>query len=140
MRIAEIDAKFYARVMNVNCYVDYLVGFVGLLLAVAAAGAGWGFGKKVGEEQTREKFEWLAAAFAFFAVFAFFNLVRALFAAIVDATFVCYFENPDAMVVVSSETEEVIRFEYEVGVRRKREVAEFRHRRGQFAKFGDGGV
>jgi hypothetical protein len=34
------------------------------------------------------------------------------------------------MIVVSTETEEVIRFEYEVGVRRKRELSEFRHRRG----------
>jgi hypothetical protein len=137
MRVAEIDAKFYARVANVNCYIDYLVGFIGLLLAVAAAAAAWSYGKEVGLEQEKANFEWLAMAFAFLAVFAFFNLVRALFAGIVDASFICYFENPDAMLAVSSETEEVIRFEYEIGVRRKREVSEFRHKRGQFAESGN---
>jgi hypothetical protein len=136
-RVAEIDAKFYARVMNVNCYIDYLLGFIGLLLAVACAAAGWSFGKNVGEEQDRDKFEWLAAMFGFFAAFAFFNLVRALFAGIVDATFICYFENPEAMVTLSSETEERIRFEYEIGVRRKREVSDFKHRRGRYMDFGE---
>jgi hypothetical protein len=127
-RVAETEAKFFTSVMNVNCYVDYLVAFIGLTFTVTCACASWGYSRDVKDAPS----EWIGCAFGGCAAFAFCNLVRMLLLGITDAVAICFFENPEAMLVVSRDTEAQIRYEYEMGVRRKREVAVFRNR-GEYA-------
>jgi hypothetical protein len=131
-RIAETDAKYFTALMGINCYIDYLVAYIGLLLAVSCASAGWGYGAKFDEVSAH-----LWCAFGGFATFGFCNVVRMLLLGITDATFISYFENPEALLLVDRVTEERIRFEYEAGVRRKVQLTVHRHTSGRYAPVVD---
>jgi hypothetical protein len=128
-RVAETEANYFTSVMNVNCYIDYLVAFIGFFLAVACAFAGWAYGRKNGDL----KHAWIGCALGGFSVFGFFNTVRMLLLGISDAIFICFFENPEALALVSRDLEEIIKSEYEHGVERKRNVALVRQRGGTYS-------
>jgi hypothetical protein len=111
-RVAETESKYFTSILNVNCYIDYLVAFVGLLMTITYASVGWGYGRRSSGAEAL-----LGCAFGGLSIFGFFNLVRMLLLGITDATFICYFENP--LVFPDTETEEKLRAEYNAGVTRK---------------------
>jgi hypothetical protein len=129
-RIAEIDSRFYACVLNENCYVDFLFGFVALGFEIWCGIIAWGIATDTVQDGFFEEFaiyyQRLAAGFAFFITFGFLQVVRMAIAGIVDAAFVCFFELPEGMGRFSGEADAGIKAAYEGGVARKAGVTERR--------------
>jgi hypothetical protein len=124
-RVAEIDSKFYADVMNVNCYIDYLLGFVGLVLEITAALTTWvTAGKLVNAEilGLTLKLRQIGGGLGFFMVYGFVHILRMAVGSIIDTTFICFFELPEGMGNRSQDAAARIPQEYEEGVQRKRGV------------------
>jgi hypothetical protein len=126
-RVAETEAKFYASVLHVNCYVDYLMSFIGFVLGIPFACVGWTAGGSLA---------WITAGYAFLSVVACLHVARELLLGITDAACICYFENPQGFEEYSKEIADQFRFQYEVGVLRKVALASIRSQ-GGYTSFDD---
>ena len=134
-RFAEIRSKNYVDLMHQRCKIDYLLGFVMLVIEITAAILVWDSSSVVGTLYglilpTINRSKRLGGAVGFFAVFGCFQITKQLIKAITDTTIICFYEVPQRLQSVYGKLDEPLRDAYSKaqlgarGVGRSEEVPE----------------